>query len=127
MVITETIEPQETTFGEFIRSRREQLLETDKRFSQRQVAMRIGVQPAYLGRIELGMDAKLSEEKTLALARELDVDPDVLLAMCGKVSKELQAIIMARPRLFGELIRSLKDLPDNAVIRLVREVRDGDW
>lgn len=123
-----TIEaPAETSFADFIRTRREQRNVTDRRFSQRQLALRIGIQPAYLGRLEHGLDVSLSEEKAVALARELDVDPDVLLAMCGKVSKELQAIIMARPRLFGELIRSFKDLPDNAVLRLVREVRDGDW
>ena len=26
-----------------------------------------------------------------------------------------------------ELIRELKDLPDHAVLRIVREVRDGNW
>ena len=34
---------------------------------------------------------------------------------------------MRRPRLFAELIRQLKDAPDQAVLRIVREVRDGDW
>ena len=29
--------------------------------------------------------------------------------------------------MFAELIRQLKDAPDDAVLRLVREVRDGDW
>ena len=27
----------------------------------------------------------------------------------------------------AQLIRELKDLPDHAVLRLVREVRDGKW
>ena len=43
------------------------------------------------------------------------------------VSSELQAIIRKRPKLFAELIRELKDQPDHAVLRLVREVRDGEW
>ena len=47
--------------------------------------------------------------------------------MAGKVSKDLQAIIRARPRLFADLIRQLKDLPDDALLRVVRVVRDGDW
>ena len=34
---------------------------------------------------------------------------------------------MRPPRLFAELIRHLKDAPDAAVLRIVREVRDGDW
>ena len=29
--------------------------------------------------------------------------------------------------LFADLIRQLKDMPDHAVLRLVREVRDGEW
>ena len=40
------------TFGTYIRQRREALKETDKRYSVRQVAQRIGVEPAYLSKIE---------------------------------------------------------------------------
>jgi hypothetical protein len=43
------------------------------------------------------------------------------------VSSDLQAAIRKRPELFAQLIRDLKDLPDRAVLRLVREVRDGKW
>jgi hypothetical protein len=57
----------------------------------------------------------------------LSIDADVLLAMAGKVSKELQDIIKQRPQLFAELIRQLKNAPDKAVLRVVREIRDGDW
>jgi hypothetical protein len=39
----------------------------------------------------------------------------------------LGAIIRKRPKLIAELIRQLKDLPDHAVLRIVREVRDGHW
>ena len=70
-----TIEaPAETSFADFIRTRRKQRNVTDRRFSQRQLALRIGIQPAYLGRLEHGLDVSLSEEKAVALARELDVD-----------------------------------------------------
>lgn len=68
-----------------------------------------------------------SEATIARLATELDVDTDVLLALAGKVSSDLQSVIRRRPELFGELLRQLKDLPDQAVLRLVREVRDGDW
>jgi hypothetical protein len=47
--------------------------------------------------------------------------------MAGKVSSDLQAIIRKRPQLFAQLIRELKNMPDRAVLRLVREVRDGNW
>ncbi len=114
-------------FADYIRGKRETKRVADRSFSLRQVAQRIGVEPAYLSKIERGDFAPPSEEKILLLAEELGEDGDVLLAMAGKVSKDLQAIIRARPQLFAELIRQLKDLPDDAVLRLVREVRDGDW
>ena len=116
-----------TQFGPAIRERREQLKRDDRRFSVRQVARRIGVEPAYLSKIERGEVAPPSEATTVRLARELGHDPDVLLAMAGKVSGDLQEIIRKRPRLFAELIRQLKEAPDHAVLRVVREVRDGVW
>ena len=67
------------------------------------------------------------EEVICKLANDLGLDPDVMLAMAGKVSSELQEVIRNRPELFGALLRELKSAPDNVVLRLVREVRDGEW
>jgi transcriptional regulator with XRE-family HTH domain len=117
-----------TLFGEYIREKREMLRQSDRSYSLRQVAMRIGIEPSYLSKIERGEhQAYLAEEKIYALARELNEDPDVLLALSGKVSQDIQEIIRKRPRIFAQLIRELKDMPDHAVLRLVREVRDGNW
>ena len=99
----------------------------DRSYSLRQVAGRIGVEPAYLSQIERGDVAPPSEVTTVKLAKELGEDPDVLLAMAGKVSSDLQEIIRKRPQLFAELIRQIKEAPDHAVLKMVREVRDGDW
>jgi HTH-type transcriptional regulator, competence development regulator len=96
-------------------------------FSLRSMAGRIGVEPSYLSKIERGLEPRPSEETTRALALELGEDPDVLLAMAGKVSSDLQEIIRKRPQLFAQLIRELKNQPNHAVLRLVREVRDGNW
>lgn len=113
--------------GNHIRDSRERLRQEDPRFSLRQVAQRIGVEPAYLSKIERGDVAPPSEATTVKLARELGEDPDVLLAMAGKVSSDLQEIIRKRPKLFADLIRELKEAPDDAILKIVREVRDGDW
>jgi transcriptional regulator with XRE-family HTH domain len=115
------------SFGDYLRQRREEKRATDSGYSLRRVAASVGIEPSYLSKIERGEQPPPSEETILALAKELDEDPDVLLALAGKVSKELQAIIRKRPKLFAQLIRQLKDLPDHAVLRLVREVRDGNW
>jgi len=117
----------ETSFGELVRATREALRSNDRRFSLRQVAMRIGVEPAYLSKVERGQTAPPSEATIRRLAEDLDQDSDVLLALAGKVSSDLQAAIRKRPRLFADLIRQLNDAPDHAILRLVREVRDGDW
>lgn len=114
-------------FGQYLRGRREALRAENRRYSLRQVAQRIGVEPSYLSKIERGEPAPLSEEKIIKLAIELDEDPDMLLALSGKVSSELQEVIRKRPQLFAQLIRELKNMPDHALLRLVREVRDGDW
>jgi len=115
------------TFGSYIREKRETLLKDDRTFSLRQVAQRIGVEPSYLSKLERGEQTALSEEKIIALANELNEDPDVLLALSGKISKDIQEIIRKRPKVFTQVIRELKEMPDHAVLRIVREVRDGKW
>jgi len=114
-------------FGQFVRDRRERLRQGDPRFSVRQVAQRIGVEPSFLSKVERGESPPPSEARIADLARELGEDPDVLLALAGKVSSDLQEAIRKRPELFAALIRELRDAPDQAVLRIVREVRDGDW
>lgn len=114
-------------FGAHLRKSRERRLASDAEFSVRKLAGRIGVEPSYLSKVERGEQPPPSEQTIAALARELGEDPDVLLALAGKVSSELQAIIRRRPKLFAQLIRELKSLPDHAVLRIVREIRDGDW
>jgi transcriptional regulator with XRE-family HTH domain len=115
------------SFGNHVRRCREALRETDPSYSVRQVAQRIGVEPSYLSKVERDEEAPPSEEKIVRLAGELHEDPDVLLAIGGKVSSDLRQAILRRPELFATLIRELKDMPDRAVLRLVREVRDGKW
>jgi transcriptional regulator with XRE-family HTH domain len=116
-----------TRFGSYVRGAREKLRERDDRYSLRQVAQRIDVEPAYLSKVERGEVAPPSEATIVRLASDLAEDPDVLLAMAGKVSSDLQEIIRRRPKLFAELLRELKKAPEHAIIRVVREVRDGDW
>ena len=114
-------------FDAFIRKARERRFQTDKAFSLRQVAARVGIEPAYLSKIERGVFQPPSEETISKLAQVLGGDKDVLLAMAGKLSTDLRRIILRRPRLFADLLRQLKEVPDHAILRVVREVRDGEW
>jgi transcriptional regulator with XRE-family HTH domain len=115
-------------FGQAIRQARLGRAKQDPRgFSLRQVAARAGVAPDYLSRIERGLVAPPGEEAIGRLAEVLGEDRDVLLALAGKVSADLRRAILRRPKLFAQLIRELNAMPDHAILRLVREVRDGEW
>ena len=116
-------------FGKYIRKKRELLrLSADsKDFSVRKVAMAIEVEPSFLSKVERELVPPPSEGKIIALAEVLGEDQDVLLALGGKVSSDLLKVIKDRPTLFAELIRRLKSEPDHAVLRIVREVKDGNW
>ncbi len=115
------------SFGTHIREARERLNAEDRAFSLRQVALRVGIEPAYLSKIERDVFQPPSEDVIVKLAAELKEDEDILLAMAGKLSTELQNVILQRPKLFGELLRQLKSAPDHAILRIAREIRDGDW
>ena len=115
------------TFGQYVRTVREKWFKEDRSYSVRQVAQRIGVEPSYLSKIERDQVAPPSEATISRLAGELGEDADLLLAMAGKVSSDLQHIILHRPQLFAELLRQLKDAPDHAIQSVAREIRDGDW
>ena len=114
-------------FGAHVRELREELLKDSKEFSVRKVAIKIGVEPAFLSKVERDIVPPPSETKIIALADLLGADRDVLLAMAGKVSSDVLEVIRNRPMLFAELVRRLKEEPDHAVLRVVRDVKDGDW
>ena len=115
------------TLGAYIREAREKLREGDRSYSLRQVAQRINLEPAYLSKIERDLVPPPSEDTIRRLALDLGEDPDLMLAMAGKVSSDLQEIIRHRPQLFADLLRQLKEQPDKVILRVVREVRDGEW
>ncbi|MBK1620753.1 TIGR02452 family protein [Lamprobacter modestohalophilus] len=103
----ETLPTTHQTFGAYIKARREELRQTDRRYSMRQVAERIGLPPAYLSNIESDIKNPPNEESICALAEALDDDPDVLLALAGKLAGDVRGIILKRPKLFTQLIREL--------------------
>jgi transcriptional regulator with XRE-family HTH domain len=114
-------------FGNYTRQLREQHHQANRRYSIRQTAQRIGVEPAYLSKIERGDVSPPSEETIRRLAMDLGEDADLLLALAGKISSDIRQIIITRPILFAELIRGLSDVPDDKLAVLVSDVRNGEW
>ena len=115
------------SFGEFLRERRMSRAAENRAFSVRQLAGRVGIEPSYLSKIERGEQPPPGEETIHRIATELGEDPDVLLALAGKVSSDLTLIIRERPALVGELLRSIRRVPAKRVAQMSREVRDGNW
>jgi len=111
------------TFGTYVRERRLKLRSKDAAFSLRRVAQRAGIEASFLSKIERGLAPPPSEARIQALAHVLGEDPDALLALAGKVSRDVQTVIRRRAPLLAELIRRLESAPDEFVTRIVRETR----
>jgi len=107
-------------FGRHVRRVREELKLHDRSFSVRQVAKRIGVEPAYLSKVEREQVSPPSETKIVRLALALDEDPDVLLSMAGKVSSDVMEIVRRRPRTLAGLVRSLSSVSDKKIRAMTR-------
>ncbi|QGY40127.1 helix-turn-helix domain-containing protein [Pseudodesulfovibrio cashew] len=95
-------------FGDYIRARRESLREGNPEYSIRKVAKRIGIHHSYLSKIERGEPASLSEKRMVALAEELGDDPDLLLAMNGKVSEDIRRAVFEDPEWVLEKLGQIK-------------------
>ncbi len=88
------------TFGQFL-----QLLRRKKGLTQKDVALRVGIEPTYLSKVE--NDAKgiysLSEESLTKLARVLDADSDEMLARAGKIPSDVRRMIVRDFSLIKEI------------------------
>jgi len=117
-------------FGDYIRKRREALRKGSPEFSIRKVAKRIGIHHSYLSKVERGEPATLSEKRIFALAEELGDDPELLMAMNGKISEEVRRAIFESPELFSRLVHLVKiDAPaegssGDAELAALRSLRD---
>jgi HTH-type transcriptional regulator, competence development regulator len=94
-------------FGQYIRKRRLALRDGDPKFSLRRVAQAVPIEPSFLSKVERGLAPPPSEEKIVGLAHAL-----------------VQQVIRKRAPLLAGLIRELGRVPDEAVVRMVREARE---
>ena len=111
-------------FGTYIRERREGLLADGGGFGLRSLAGRIGIVPGYLSRIERELVPPPGEQTIKALAEELGEDPDLLLALAGKVSSDVAQVILDRPTLIASLIRTLARVPDKSVRTILKYLNE---
>jgi HTH-type transcriptional regulator, competence development regulator len=96
-------------FGPNLRKRREQLKELDdKSYSLRKVASRVGIEPAYLSKIEQGNVPAPSEQVIYKLAQELNVNANELMARADKLPEGLTKTFREHPNLVAELEEVIK-------------------
>mgnify|MGYP002621322606 FL=1 len=105
-------------FGAFIRRQREA-----RQISLREMASLLAVSPAFLSKVERDEAAPPGEENIKQIAKILDLDADVLLARAGKVSSDLLDIIRSRPVELAALLRAVKKLDRDSLLRLIKSAQ----
>ena len=106
----------EPTFGKTVRRERER-----RGIGLRQFAKQVGVSPTYLSKVERDEFGPPAEDKVLTIARLLDLDPDELLALAGKVASDLKEIIRRRPQEMASFLRSANGLSAEEITQLTED------
>jgi transcriptional regulator with XRE-family HTH domain len=96
-----------SAFGKKIRETRKRRLELNDAYSVRKTAGRIGIEPSYLSKIERGEQPPPSERTVALLAGELELDPDKLLALAGKIAGDVKSAVIRRPESMPAIVRKL--------------------
>lgn len=104
-------------FGATIRALREA-----QQISLRKFADKVGISPTYLSKIERDEFQPPGEETVKKFAEALNQDTDELLALAGKVSSDLPAIIQQRPRELASFLRTASELNPDEMARLRKYV-----
>jgi PAS domain S-box-containing protein len=97
-----------SALGSYLTERRKALAAKHSGYSIRSVAKRIGIHHSYLSKLERGENAPLTEERIHALARLLGEDPDLLMALSGKLSDRITGLIRSNPLLFLGSVEALE-------------------
>lgn len=92
--------------------KREELRKDNPDYSIRKVSKRIGIHHSYLSKIERGEPASLSEKRMVALAEELGDDPDLLMAMNGKLSEDIRRAVCEDPDWAMTILEEFKGGPN---------------
>ena len=115
-----------TEFGQRIRERREEKRKTDPAFSLRRFALAIEVSAAFLSKVEIGEAPPPKAEKIIKMAELLDLNPDELLSLAGKVDPVLPEIIREQPRM-ADFLRTAREvnITDEQLERLTKKLKKG--
>jgi HTH-type transcriptional regulator, competence development regulator len=118
--------PVYSEFGQRIRERREEKRKTDPAFSLRRFALAVEVSAAFLSKVEIGEAPPPKAEKIIKMAELLDLNPDELLSLAGKVDPILPEIIREQPRM-ADFLRTAREIniTDEQIERLTKKLKKG--
>jgi transcriptional regulator with XRE-family HTH domain len=92
-------------FGTMIRRQRE-----SAQIGLRELARRVGMSPTYLSKVETDQFKPPAEDKLVAMAKELKLDPDAVIAHAGRVPADVLETIKQHPVEMATLIRTVGKL-----------------
>ncbi|MCL4199411.1 MAG: helix-turn-helix transcriptional regulator [Phycisphaerales bacterium] len=106
-------------FGTMLREKR-----LEKGYSLRRFAEMIGVSPTYLSLVETGnADYPPAADRVKKMAELLGADPEIWIALAGRVSNESKETILDQPELMPALLRAAKGLSAEKLKRLIEEAK----
>jgi transcriptional regulator with XRE-family HTH domain len=97
--------PERLPFGTMIRRQRQSV-----RIGLRELARRVGMSPTYLSKVETDQFPPPAEDKLVAMAKELKLDPDAVIAQAGRVPADVLETIRQHPIEMATLIRTVGKL-----------------
>ena len=109
-------------FGKEVRTRRE-----EKDIFLRELARRVNMSPTYLSKVERAEFPPPAEKKVQAIAGELGIDPDYLLARAGKVAQDVKDIIRGNAEAWTALLRAGKGLKRADIQHLTEGLKAGKY
>ena len=93
-----------TEFGDYLRRRRK-----DKELGLREMALKAEISPSYLSRLESGDETNPPSEKAiLKFAQALGEEPDVLMRLAGRISKDVKQYVASTANV-ADFLRKARD------------------
>lgn len=105
-------------FGTFIRKRRQQT-----GISMREMARKTHISPTFLCQVERNECKPPAEEKIIAIASFLQINPDQLLAIAGRVNTDVLTIIKKHPVEMSYLIRGINHLSQEQILQQITKMK----
>ncbi|MCL2931343.1 MAG: helix-turn-helix domain-containing protein [Trichodesmium sp. MAG_R03] len=100
----------EKSFGNLIRKARK-----DKGYSQRELAKHLGVDFTYLSKLENDhADYAPKEEVIRRLAKNLNLNPEELIFLAGRIPQQYEEILKQNPREMLVLFQRMQENPEFA-------------